>query len=171
MRRVWLLVMLVAMVVGCAMRPVGAAEGVLQDPQAAVTSVKGAVDATMPGVEQLYDFRSGEWYTGTSAALWTFSAQHTPVATLRGGYAVDYKIYSSLQADLSALTRTFVLPVLPNRLEVLGRSGALDSVWTAIGKYGLVGGFLGYDFDRQETGNQDAGGLMVGVSLGAKFTF
>ena len=146
------------------------AAAVLNGPGAAVAVGKAATNVVQPAVEQLYDF-GGEWRTGISAAVWTYSREEVPLAAVRAGYASDYLPYVSAPVDLKNVTARYILPALPDQAEGWLGAGPLDMAWSAIGKYGVLGPWAGYNFDKHEDGNNKDGGLVYGVSVGAKLTF
>lgn len=130
------------------------AAAVLNGPGVAVELGKSAVNVVEPAVEYLYDF-GGEWRTGTSAAIYTYQ----DIVTFRAGYAVDYLPYISAPVHWNAVLKRF------DATKSVGEK--LDIV----DKYTTVGPWAGYNYDRLEDGNSNDGGLVYGVSLGAKFNF
>lgn len=123
------------------------------------TTTKTVADVLGPGYDQLYDFKSGEWFQVVSASLWNFTSKEYQLASLRIGYGVDYKILSGVQLDLPGITHRYV----PATIRGIVTKGYLDTVWAVAGKYGRVGFLGGYDFDTDEPA--------VGVTVGAVLTF
>ncbi len=147
------------------------ASAVMNAPGVAVQVGKAATNIVEPGIETLYDLRLGEWRYGTSMVVWTFVKDDAPLVSIRAGYVVDYLPYLSAPVDLKTATTRYVLPVLPASIEGYLGVGPLNLAWSAIGKYAILGPWVGYNYDRQEDGNSHDGGLAFGVSLGAKLKF
>lgn len=148
------------------------ASAVVNNPVGALATAEGATNLLQPALEELYDFRSGEWHTGTSFALYNLVSHQVPVASLRGGYAYDVQMpYAEAQANLPGITQAFILPRLPSVVTNTLTIGGLDALWSAIGKYGHAGVWMGYALDKGHPAVLDHGGLELGVALGGRLTF
>jgi hypothetical protein len=131
-----------------------AAADVMNGPGVAVELGKSAVNVAEPAIEHIYDF-GGEWRTGTSMAIWTYQ----DIATVRAGYAVDYLPYISAPVHWNSVLKRFdATKSVGEKLDIFD-------------KYTTIGPWAGYNYDRLEDGNSNDGGLVYGVSLGAKLTF
>ena len=148
--------------------PVGAQEEepepVLNDLSSAAETFKKFVDTLEPGVETLYNAwdandDGGEWAQGFSASLWEFTSNEIGLGSLRIGYAIDFKPYLGLRADLPGLTDRYLAPIFPDWLT----PALLESAWSFVGGYANVGPVAGYDFDNDVP--------ILGVSLGIAFTW
>lgn len=146
------------------------AAAVVNAPAMAANIGKAGVNMTQPAVEELYDL-GGEWRTGVSVAVYTFKSKEVPLAAVRAGYISDYCPYISTPVDLKVVTNSYLLPVIPDKAEEWLTAGPLDVAWVAVGKYGVVGPWIGYNADKLEDGNDDDGGVVGGVSIGARLTF
>lgn len=138
---------------------------VVQNPSGAYQTFKKVVDTLDPQVEQIYDF-GGEWYSGASASLWTFTSNEIHLASLRAGYAVDADLandhraaYGGVKLDLPGLTQRYV----PSTIKGIATAGPLSTLWSLAGRFSSVGFVAGRDFDQDET--------IVGVSLGSRITW
>lgn len=146
------------------------AASVLNSPSVSVDIGKAAANVVQPAIEQLYDL-GGEWRTGASVALYSFRKEDVVLAAIRTGWIVDYAPYVSVPVDLKGVTGKYIFPVLPGKAKSWLGAGPLDLAWSAIGKYGVLGPWIGYNFDDEEDGNDSDGGIVGGVSIGAKLTF
>lgn len=146
------------------------AAAVINAPSIAADIGKAGVNMTQPAVEELYDL-GGEWRTGVSVAVYTFKNKEVPLAAIRAGYIADYCPYISAPVDLKVVTNSYLLPIIPDKAEGWLNAGPMDVAWAAIGKYGVVGPWIGYNADKLEDGNDDDGGIVGGVSVGARLTF
>lgn len=140
------------------------AAAVLNTPGTLATSAGATVNLLQPAVTQLWDARSGEWFTGTSVALWTITSDEIPLVSLRSGYALDYKVYGEAQVDVPGVARRY----LPEMVKGWATKPLLDTVSSLVGKYGHMGVFAGYNFDESEATDN---GIMYGLSLGARLSF
>ena len=146
------------------------ASAVMNIPSLAISAGKEGVNTAQPAIEQLYDL-GGEWRTGISAALYTFKSNDIPLVAVRAGYIADYCPYVSAPIDIKSVSNRYILPILPDKAEDWLTAGPLEVAWIAVGKYGVIGPWIGYNADKEEDGNDDDGGLVGGVSVGAKLTF
>lgn len=133
------------------------AAAVLNAPGVALNVGKAATNIFEPGVEHLYDI-DGEWRTGVSMAIYTYSRNDLPLVSLRAGYIVDYAPYISVPIQFQNIAKRWT-------------PDSADKVLDAVGKYAIIGPFIGYNIDKQEDGNQNDGGLIYGASVGAKLSF
>lgn len=141
-------------------------EPVVNDPSGAYDTVKRVVSVLSPQVEELFDFRDGEWRHGFSAALWTFTSNEIGLGSLRAGYAFGdtdedehNTVYGGLKLDLPGLATRY----LPETLKSPFSTGLLHTASSLLGKYGAVGFFFGRDFSQEEN--------VVGVTLGGAIQF
>lgn len=133
--------------------PMAWADGALNNPKGAYDSIKSAVDTLEPAVEHLYDF-GGEWRTGLSASVYDYK----DLVALRAGYIMDFAPYLSAPVKFQNILKRWT-------------PDSADSFLDTAGKYLTVGPFAGYNLDRNEDGNQNDGGLIYGLSVGAKISF
>ena len=137
-----------------------AEDAVGNNPPAVVGKVEAVVNALGPGFDELYSVRDGEWKEGISASLWNFQSRGYYLASLRLGYGhQDELVYNSLRLDLPGLSHRFV----PEQVRGVATTGYLNALWSAVGKYGSVGPFVGYAFGEEA--------VDWGVTLGGHVTF
>ena len=136
-----------------------AVPAVLNDPTQSVSLAKDIINRLNPSYETVWDVYNGEFAQGVSAALYNFTSQEIPIASLRIGASTGMALYSGVSLDLPGIGKRFV----PSAIAGPATTGPLDTVWSVIGKYARVGVVAGYSWDQQDP--------MLGVTVGAALQF
>ena len=129
------------------------------DPAGFFQKVSGVVDSLSPSVDELWNFRDGESFSGVSAALYTIKSKEIPLGDIRMGYAAPQGLYGGSSVDVLGIADRF----LPSPMAALRNTPLIGSVMNMAGKYGRVSLVGGYDFDDREP--------IVGIGVGARVTF
>ena len=135
-----------------------AEEGVLNNPPAAISSVKAVINKLNPSYETVWDVYNGGFSQGVSASLYSFTSHQIPIASLRAGFGTGERLYGGVSLDLPGLAK-----LLPSSIRGPADVSPLDTVWSFVGKYGRVGVVGGYSWDEQDP--------VIGLTVGAALTF
>lgn len=146
----WRIAVIVGLIWG--MAQVARAEDAVLNPPV-IDKLKATIDTLRPTAELVYEIESGEWTSGLSASLYSFTSNQVHLGRIKGGYLSSNALYTGVDVDLPGIALRYLGDKWPQA----------NTVLESLAKYSSVGYIAGYEFEGDD--------LVHGPTFGATLRF